>query len=119
MNIYIASKDKWLGVVVTNDNNHIFYQRAILSPDQSKGLAVQQGILFMRGNNIPHIKTVNVYSNETIEINPEFYKRYGYSVVNKKPETEIEHQRMLAAETEIEMQTRRNILRCVNDKQRC
>lgn len=107
MNIYIANSGKLLGVVVTDDNNHIFYQRAIISPNQAKSLAVQQGILFMVGNKIPHTKTVNVYSDEEITLNPEFNRRYGYAIVNKEPKTEIEQQRMLTAKIEVEMEQRR------------
>lgn len=107
MNIYIASKGKLLGVVVTDDNNHIFYQKAIISPNNSKGLAVQQGILFMRGNRVPHTKTVNVYADEPVTLNPEFTRRYGYSIENKTPQTEVEKQRMLTAQTEIMLETRR------------
>lgn len=107
MNIYIASKGKLLGVVVTDDDNHIFYQKAIISPNNSKGLAVQQGILFMRGNRVPHTKEVNVYSDEQITLNPEFIRRYGYNIVNKEPQTEVEKQRMLTAQTEIMLETRR------------
>lgn len=107
MNIYIANKGKLLGVVVTDDDNHIFYQKAIISPNNSKGLAVQQGILFMRGNRVPHTKQVNVYADEPVTLNPEFTRRYGYSIVNKTPQTEVEQQRMLTAKTEIMLETRR------------
>lgn len=107
MNIYIASSNRLLGVVVTDDNNHIFYQKAIISPNKSKSLAVQQGILFMRGNRVPHTKEVNVYADEPIELNPEFVRRYGYEIVNKTPQTEVEKQRMLTAQTEIMLETRR------------
>lgn len=107
MNIYIANSGRLLGVVVTDDDNHIFYQKAIISPNNSKSLAVQQGILFMRGNRVPHTKQVNVYTDEPVELNPEFNRRYGYTIVNKEPQTEVEKQRMLTAQTEILMETRR------------
>jgi hypothetical protein len=107
MNIYIASSKKLLGVVVTDDNNNTYYKKVIISPNQAISLAVQQGILFMVCNKVPHDKTVNVYADEPIELNPEFNRRYGYKIVNKTPQTDIEKQRMLSAQTEIMLETRR------------
>ena len=40
MNIYIASSNKLLGLVVTDDNNHVYYKKVIISPDQAKSLDV-------------------------------------------------------------------------------
>jgi Fe-S cluster assembly iron-binding protein IscA len=116
MNVYVATHKNMVGMVITGDHNGVYYYKAFYTQTDDKEsqirLAAQRAVSYTEVNKVlVTSKHMNVYSDMEVDFtNDEYAQKYGYTFANKKVETEIDKQRMLLANVEIEMQLRRNWL---------
>lgn len=124
MNIYIATKNNMVGLVLTGTHNKIYHFKAFetqtTDPETQTILATQRAVAFARNNKVMYAgNEINLYTENAVDLDKinanEYLSRFNYPIALKTPITEEEKQRMLLATTEIEMETRRQWIRGVSN----
>lgn len=120
MNIYVATNNNRVGLVLTGEHNKVYLYKSFRT-DSSNPMdqivqAVRRGIHYNKINKVLDTSTdINIYSNQSVNLerlySDEYISRYDYSFKLKEPETNEEKNRMLLATTEIEMERRRQYIR--------
>ena len=116
MNVYVATRGNMVGLVLTGIHNKIYQYKAFRTettdPQAQITLATQRAVAFARANEVKYAGySINLYSDYSADINKlinnEYLNRFNYQIRQKAPQTEEEKQRMLLAQTTIEMENRR------------
>lgn len=120
MNIYIATKNNMVGLVLTGTHNKIYHFKAFETETTDKEaqtiLATRRAVCFAKSNNVLYAgNEINLYTNNDVDLekfkNDEYLSRFNYPIELKEAVTDEEKHHLQLASTEIEMETRRQFLR--------
>lgn len=120
MNIYIATKNNMVGLVLTGTHNKPYLFKAFETQTTDKEaqtiLATQRAVQFARNNKILYAgHEINIYTNNNVDLdkvrNDEYLKRMVCPIELKEAVTDEEKHHLQLASTEIVMESRRMIMR--------
>lgn len=120
MNIYVATRGNLVGVVLTGTHNQIYHYKAYKTQTKDAEaqtiLATQMAVAFARNNDVIDAGNyINLYADKPVDLEKlqanEYLSRFNYPVTLKEPQTSGEEQRMLLANTEIDMEIRRSYMK--------
>ncbi len=125
MNIYVASRNNMVGLVLTGTHNKIYHFKAFETETTDKEaqtiLATRRAVCFAKVNNVLYAgNEINLYTNNVVDLeklkNDEYLSRFNYPVELKTAVTDEEKHHLQLASTEIEMETRRQWIRQGNSR---
>ena len=124
MNVYVATRNNMVGLVLTGTHNKIYFYKAFetQTTDQEAQtiLATQRAVAFARNNKVLYAgNEINLYTNNSVDLdkvrNDEYLSRFNYPVELKEAVTDEEKHHLRLASTEIEMESRRQWIRGVSN----
>lgn len=120
MNIYIATKNNLVGMVLTGTHNKIYMFKAFQTETTDKEaqtiLTTRRAVAFVRNNKVLYGgDDINIYTKDDINLDrfrdDEYLSRFDYLIQKKEVVTDEEKRHLQLASTEIEMENRRMITR--------
>jgi hypothetical protein len=120
MNIYVATKNNLVGMVLTGTHNKIYMFKAFQTETTDKEaqtiLATRRAVAFVRNNKVLYGgDDINIYTKDDINLDgfrdDEYLSRFDYLIQKKEVVTDKEKRHLQLATTEIEMENRRMIMR--------
>ena len=120
MNVYVATRNNMVGLVLTGTHNKIYHFKAFETETNNKEtqtlLATRRAVCFAKSNNVLYAgNEINLYTNDNVDLekfrNDEYLSRYDYPIEHKQAITDEEKHHLQLASTEIEMESRRQWIR--------
>lgn len=120
MNIYVATNKNTVGLVLTGTHNKVYMFKSFETETTDKEvqtiLATRRAVCFVKSNNVLYAgNEINLYTNDNVDLekfrNDEYLSRFNYPIEHKQTNTDEEKHHLQLASTEIEMETRRQLLR--------
>ena len=120
MNVYVATKNNMVGLVLTGTHNKIYHFKAFETETTDKEtqtiLATRRAVCFAKSNNVLYAgNEINLYTKDEVDLEKfrtdEYLSRYNMPVELKQAKTDEEKHHLQLAGTEIEMETRRMMIR--------
>ena len=116
VNIYVATRNNMVGLVLTGTHNKIYHFKAFETDTTDKQtqtiLATRRAVCFAKSNNVMYAgNEINLYTKDTVDLekfnNDEYLSRFNYPIEHKQAVTDEEKHHLQLASTEIEMESRR------------
>jgi hypothetical protein len=116
MNVYVATRNNMVGLVLTGTHNKIYHFKAFETETNDKEtqtlLATRRAVCFAKSNNVLYAgNEINLYTNDNVDLekfrNDEYLSRFNYPIEHKQANTDEEKHHLRLASTEIEMESRR------------
>lgn len=116
MNVYVATRNNMVGLVLTGTHNKIYHFKAFETETNDKEtqtlLATRRAVCFAKSNNVLYAgNEINLYTNDNVDLekfrNDEYLSRFNYPIEHKQANTDEEKHHLQLASTEIEMESRR------------
>ena len=115
MNVYVATRNNMVGVVLTGTHNKIYFYKAFETQTTDKEaqtvLATQRAVSFAIGNKVLYAgNSINVYTEDDVSLdkfNNEYFNRLNYPIEIKQATTDEEKKLMVFANSEITSELRR------------
>ena len=120
MNVYVATRNNMVGLVLTGTHNKIYHFKAFETETTDKQaqtiLATRRAVCFAKSNNVLYAgNEINLYTKDEVDLEKfrtdEYLSRYNMPVELKEAKTDEEKHHLQLAGTEIEMETRRMMIR--------
>ena len=120
MNIYVATKNNLVGMVLTGTHNKIYMFKAFQTETTDKEtqtiIATRRAVCFAKVNKVLYAgDEINLYTNDNVDLdklrNDEYLKQYNYPIQQKEPTTEEEKRHLQLANTEMDMEYKRLMLK--------
>ena len=120
VNVYVATNKNMVGLVLTGTHNKIYHFKAFETETTDKEaqtlLATRRAVCFAKSNNVLYAgNEINLYTKDDVDLdkfkNDEYLSRFNYPIERKQAETDEEKHHLQLAGTEIEMETRRMMIR--------
>ena len=116
MNVYVATRNNMVGLVLTGTHNKIYHFKAFETETNDKEtqtlLATRRAVCFAKSNNVLYAgNEINLYTNDNVDLekfrNDEYLSRFNYPIELKQANTDEEKHHLQLASTEIEMESHR------------
>ena len=125
MNVYIATKNNLVGMVLTGTHNKIYMFKAFQTETNDKEtqtiLATRRAVAFVRNNKVLYGgDDINIYTKDDINLDrfrdDEYLSRFNYHIQRETPTTNEEKRHMQLASTELDLEQRKIMI--MNGKMR-
>lgn len=125
MNVYVATRNNMVGLVLTGTHNKIYHFKAFETETTDKEtqtiLATRRAVCFAKSNNVLYAgNEINLYTKDEVDLekfkDDEYLSRYNLPVELKQAATDEEKHHLQLAGTEIEMENRRLWMRRDNTR---
>ena len=120
MNVYVATRNNMVGLVLTGTHNKIYHFKAFETETNDKEtqtiLSTRRAVCFAKVNKVLYAgNEINLYTNDNVDLDKfrsdEYLKQYNYPIQQKEAVTDEEKHHLQLASVEIEMETRRMMIR--------